>query len=68
MKKSMNFAGYATPAARARRSKRANSPKNLLATFKFLGMSEQQQREFLEKAKAEQDKIAPPSTRTESSK
>lgn len=56
MKKSINFAGYATTVARARRSKRANSPKNLLATFKWLGMSEQAQREFLEKAKAEMEK------------
>mgnify|MGYP001604636004 CR=1 FL=1 len=51
MKRAVNLQGYATPAARLRRSQRANAPKNLLATMKFLGMSEKEQREFLEKAK-----------------
>lgn len=63
-KKAANLAGYATPAARARRAARANSPKSLLAMFKFVGMSEQQQREFLEKAKAAEEQGADSSTTT----
>ena len=42
MIKSVNFNGYATPLARSRRARRAFSAKNLVATLRALGMSDEE--------------------------
>ena len=47
MKRSVNFGGNKTTARR-----KALRPRNLLATMEFLGMSEDEQRNFLQRTAA----------------
>jgi len=57
--KSVNLNGYKTPSARSHRVRRAMSADNLIAAFRFLGMSD-------EEIKAELMKMKVPLTENES--